>query len=110
MRQRLAFRIDFCRERTLICNFVDFSDITMGSALPLATDGQTDPPVSVSQLWIYPLKSARGIRVDSAKLGPLGFEHDRVFMLVEELPSKSDPKRTQWHVMTLRKWQRVYVR
>ena len=56
--------------------------------------------VEVSQLWIYPLKSARGIRVDSAKLCLTGFEHDRSFMLVEPKPSKKEPSQTQWHVMT----------
>jgi uncharacterized protein YcbX len=79
----------------------------MGSAFSSAVNGENGPAVSVSQLWIYPLKSARGIRVDSAKLGPLGFEYDRSFMLVEELPSKADPQKSQWHVMTLRKWPRV---
>jgi uncharacterized protein YcbX len=79
----------------------------MGSSLSSGIFGEPEPSVSVSQLWIYPLKSARGIRVDSARVGPLGFDHDRVFMLVEELPSKADPQKTQWYVMTLRKWPRV---
>jgi len=65
--------------------------------------------VSVSQIWIYPLKSARGIRVESAQLGELGFAHDRLFMLVEEVPVKKGSPETQWAVMTLRKWPRVKI-
>lgn len=59
-----------------------------------------DKQVQVSQLWIYPLKSARGIRVNSARLSLTGFEYDRSFMLVEEKPSKDDPSRSRWQVMT----------
>lgn len=59
-----------------------------------------DKQVQVSQLWIYPLKSARGIRVNSARLCLTGFEYDRSFMLVEEKPSKDDPSRSRWQVMT----------
>ena len=61
----------------------------------------------VSQLWVYPLKSCRGIRVSSAKLDIFGFEYDRSFMLVEEKPTKADPSKTQWHAMTLRTWPKV---
>jgi hypothetical protein len=66
-----------------------------------------EPSVSVSQLWVYPLKSARGIRVESSKLGPFGFEYDRIYMLVEEKPLKDNPSQTQWQVMTLRTWPKV---
>ena len=59
-----------------------------------------DKQVQVSQLWIYPLKSARGIRVNSARLCLTGFEYDRSFMLVEEKPSKEDSSRSRWQVMT----------
>ena len=38
--------------------------------------------VRLSELWIYPLKSARGIRLETAKLTPMGFENDRRWMLV----------------------------
>jgi len=69
----------------------------------------TEPTVSVSQLWVYPLKSARGIRVESSKLGPFGFEYDRIYMLVEGKSSNDDPSKTQWHAMTLRTWPKVYL-
>ena len=66
-----------------------------------------EPNVSVSQLWVYPLKSARGIRVESSKLGPFGFEYDRIYMLVEEKQSKNDTSKAQWQAMTLRTWPKV---
>ena len=69
--------------------------------------GDTTPQISVSQLWIYPLKSARGIRVDLAVLSALGFEYDRVFMLVEAKPLRDDSSKPQWSVMTLRTWPKV---
>jgi uncharacterized protein YcbX len=72
----------------------------------------------VSQIWIYPLKSARGIRVPSAKLALTGFEYDRTFMLVEPKPSKKVHSQIDWQVMTyiltcptltsrLRNWPKV---
>jgi len=59
-----------------------------------------DTQVQIAQLWIYPLKSARGIRVNSAKLCLTGFEYDRSFMLVEEKPAKQDSTKSRWQVMT----------
>ena len=41
-------------------------------------------PAQVSQLFIYPLKSGRGIEVDRATVGDRGFEHDRRWLLVDE--------------------------
>ena len=75
--------------------------------LASSSSGPENAQVSVSQLWIYPLKSARGVRVGSARLSALGFEHDRVFMLVEEKPAKDGDSKTQWHAMNLRNWPKV---
>ncbi len=36
----------------------------------------------VSELYIYPVKSCAGIKVDSAKITDRGFEHDREWMVV----------------------------
>lgn len=69
--------------------------------------GKSTPEVSISQLWIYPLKSARGVRVNSARVSAHGFEHDRVFMLVEEKPMKEGESKTQWCAMTMRTWPKV---
>jgi uncharacterized protein YcbX len=39
--------------------------------------------VQLSQLYVYPLKSARGIALREARLTARGLEHDRRFMLVD---------------------------
>jgi len=39
--------------------------------------------VEVSELYIHPIKSARGIAVSSARVGDRGFEHDRRFVVVD---------------------------
>jgi uncharacterized protein YcbX len=38
--------------------------------------------IRVSRLFIYPVKSCRGVEVDEARVGATGFEHDRRWMLV----------------------------
>lgn len=40
--------------------------------------------VRVSGLFIYPVKSARGVAVDEAEVGDRGLVHDRRFMVVDE--------------------------
>ncbi len=40
--------------------------------------------IVVSQLWIYPLKSMRGISLDSSQLQKRGFMFDRRWMLVDQ--------------------------
>ena len=40
-------------------------------------------PVSIAELWIYPIKSCKGIKVDQAKVTSRGFELDRMFMVVD---------------------------
>ena len=39
--------------------------------------------IIVSQLWIYPIKSLKGISVDKAQLEKRGFRYDRRWMLVD---------------------------
>lgn len=39
--------------------------------------------ITVSGLFVYPIKGARGIEVNRARVTPLGFEHDRRFLLVD---------------------------
>ena len=38
----------------------------------------------VKELFIYPIKSLAGIRVESAKAEEMGFENDRRWMLIDE--------------------------
>lgn len=40
-------------------------------------------PVTISELWIYPIKSCRGISVETAEVQARGFAGDRRFMLVD---------------------------
>ena len=45
------------------------------------TDGEV---VVVDQLWIYPIKSCKGIRKTTASIARTGFKYDREFMLINE--------------------------
>ncbi|MEO7328414.1 MAG: MOSC domain-containing protein, partial [Minicystis sp.] len=41
------------------------------------------PSLRVSELFVYPVKSARGIALTEAIVGDRGIEHDRRFMIVD---------------------------
>ena len=43
--------------------------------------------LQVSQLFIYPVKSLRGIPIEQAELTPLGLKHDRHWMIIDEKQS-----------------------
>jgi uncharacterized protein YcbX len=45
---------------------------------------KSKPGVEISELWIYPIKSCKGIKVNSALVTPRGFELDRWFMVVDQ--------------------------
>lgn len=38
---------------------------------------------TISELWLYPIKSCRGISLERATVGPRGIVHDREWMIVE---------------------------
>ena len=38
----------------------------------------------LSEIWVYPVKSCRGIRLASARVVETGLEHDRTWMVVDE--------------------------
>ena len=40
-------------------------------------------PATVSQIWIYPVKSLKGIRLESSAVTSRGLAHDRRFMVVD---------------------------
>jgi uncharacterized protein YcbX len=40
--------------------------------------------ISISQLWVYPIKSMKGISLESVQLEKRGFLHDRRWMLVDK--------------------------
>ncbi|MGE0786884.1 MAG: MOSC domain-containing protein [Sandaracinaceae bacterium] len=39
--------------------------------------------LELAEIWIYPVKSLCGVRVERAEVGELGVEHDRRYMLVD---------------------------
>lgn len=39
--------------------------------------------ITVSEINVYPIKGARGVALDEARVGDRGFEHDRRFMVVD---------------------------
>lgn len=43
----------------------------------------TEEEIVIDSLWVYPVKSCRGIRVDSAKVVSRGLQYDREFMVVD---------------------------
>ena len=45
---------------------------------------QKPKAIEVSEIWIYPIKSCKGFKTNSAKIVKTGFKHDREFMLVNE--------------------------
>jgi uncharacterized protein len=42
------------------------------------------PPLHLSEIWIYPIKSLGGIRLSSSKVMEKGLEYDRRWMLIDE--------------------------
>jgi uncharacterized protein len=59
-------------------------------------------PLTLTQLYIYPIKSLGGIAVDSSKVTDRGLENDRRWMLVDTdnkfLTIREFPKMTQLHL------------
>lgn len=45
---------------------------------------QKDNKISVTALYIYPIKSCKGIKVENAKISKRGFFYDRLFMVIDE--------------------------
>lgn len=58
----------------------------------------SEPGIRLTQLFVYPLKSGRGIRLDEAAVDTTGLLHDRRFMVVDEegvfLTQRQDPRLT----------------
>lgn len=54
------------------------------------------PTATLTGLWIYPVKSCRGIRLNAARLTPHGLDHDREWMIVDPsgqfLTQRQDPR------------------
>ncbi|QBN19628.1 MOSC domain-containing protein [Flavobacterium nackdongense] len=60
---------------------------------------------SVKELYIYPIKSLAGIRVESAKAEEMGFENDRRWMLIDEhnqfITQRNHPILSQFYPMVI---------
>ena len=57
---------------------------------------------SVKELFIYPIKSCGEIPLSSAKVTPIGFEHDRIFQVVSEVDNQDSPLAPGWSYCTPR--------
>mmetsp|Transcript_12412 Transcript_12412/g.24813 ORF Transcript_12412/g.24813 Transcript_12412/m.24813 type:complete len:394 (+) Transcript_12412:20-1201(+) len=59
--------------------------------------------LSVQELYIYPIKSCGEIRLSSsAKVTPIGFEHDRILQVVSKVDQKNSPSEPDWSFCTPR--------
>ena len=38
----------------------------------------------VSEIWIYPIKSTKGIQLTTSRVGPMGLLYDRLFVIVDQ--------------------------
>jgi len=58
-------------------------------------------PPSLAAIHVYPVKSARGIELTAAEVGPTGFRHDRQWMVVDGdgnfITQRSDPRMCFMH-------------
>ncbi|KAM0261652.1 hypothetical protein ACHAQJ_002103 [Trichoderma viride] len=77
---------------------------------------QPGKAAKIQSLYIYPIKSCRGIEVTHSKVFPKGFEFDRLFAFAiqkpkrteplvvsgEEVEQPNQPKKPRWETLTLR--------
>ena len=41
-------------------------------------------PLTIAELWVYPIKGCRGVSLEQAELTPTGLQYDRQWMIVDE--------------------------
>ncbi|KAL2271964.1 hypothetical protein VTJ83DRAFT_1335 [Remersonia thermophila] len=51
--------------------------------------------MKITGVYVYPIKALRGIRLESAHVGPQGIRHDRRFMLLEVRPGTGELRKIQ---------------
>ncbi|KAL1841560.1 hypothetical protein VTJ49DRAFT_6933 [Mycothermus thermophilus] len=51
--------------------------------------------MKITGVYVYPIKALRGIKLESAHVGPQGIRHDRRFMLYEVRPGTNDRRKIQ---------------
>ncbi len=59
------------------------ADVGRGAAKAVTKRAAPTCDIAVSGLFVYPIKSCAGVAVDSALITPRGFEHDRLYMIVD---------------------------
>jgi hypothetical protein len=57
---------------------------------------------SLAELWIYPIKSCRGVSMSSLSIGDRGFLYDRNWMLIDADTNKFITQREQPRVCSIR--------
>lgn len=82
---RLFVRVSFCT-RTFYPRFSKFQPcmLLLRKGRSAAKIGPEMRGLTLSELYVYPIKSAGGIALETARLDKWGFEHDRRWMLVDE--------------------------
>ncbi|RDA90884.1 hypothetical protein CP533_3238 [Ophiocordyceps camponoti-saundersi (nom. inval.)] len=63
---------------------------------------KADQPATIQSLFIYPIKSCRGVELQRATVIPTGLEHDRIFALAQWKPATAGDADGAWEVLTLR--------
>lgn len=80
---------------------------TQHSPVHQPQDGQ---PAKIQSLYIYPIKSCRGIELSRTKVLPHGLEHDRLFTFAQlkpkpgmaTAPAADGGEESAWEILTLR--------
>ncbi|PFH60939.1 hypothetical protein XA68_18514 [Ophiocordyceps unilateralis] len=66
-------------------------------------EAQAGRPTTIQSLFIYPIKSCRGIELSRATVLPTGLENDRIFALAQRKPTPGvDADVGAWEVLTQR--------
>ena len=79
--RKFLFRMEYIDKSFPILALL--GSVAVCSFLQRKNKPSNNPDVTISELWIYPIKSCKGIRVDRAEITPRGFDLDRLFMLAD---------------------------
>lgn len=73
--------------------------------LPKPTDEvPEDGPPRVTSLFVYPIKSCRGVEVSRAKVGTAGMQHDRIYTLARLRDKVSADGEPVWEMISQRQF------
>lgn len=85
--------------------YFNWPDPAVKRAAALLVRSQANKNIRVSGLYIYPIKSCRGLKVESTQICPTGFQHDRIFMLCEL--QTDDSGQESYKMLTIRNKPRM---